>query len=144
MDDLIIKVFGFDKDEYRRTYAHPDHRLVANDAGFVYANVSVFVRDVALDKHRHLDMVKIGWIAQVCTDEDRRGEGIATKLIGDAEFWLARQRVPFAALHTADTRLYDKLGYVPAPNLPGPGTAMVKPIPAEWPARETITWREGW
>jgi GNAT superfamily N-acetyltransferase len=90
----------------------------------------------------------VGWLAGLVVSPERRGRGLGTSLVLLHLAWLGERGVPFAALHTEESLVswFGRRGFQRAPNLPGPGVALVRAIgdSDRWPIRAEISYREPW
>lgn len=86
-------------------------RLLARDGGAVVGHVAILFRAIRLGN----DLVTIAGLAEVATDPDRRGEGIAARLLAEA---IAEARASNAAFLTlfGTAGLYAGAGFRPVRN----------------------------
>jgi len=84
---------------------------VANDVSpRLVASVRVFHREIFLD----LRPTKVGGIGEVCTLEEYRGQGLATRLLELATEYMAQMQMQLASLHANPqlAMLYERAGFV--------------------------------
>lgn len=104
---------AFDTDFGGRSFFQQRHhlRLLVRDGGQVIGHVALLWRAVRLDG----DLVTIAGLAEVATDPDHRGKGIAGHLLQHA---IAEARASNAAFLTlfGTAALYEAAGFRPAAN----------------------------
>jgi GNAT superfamily N-acetyltransferase len=85
-------------------------RLVALDEGeVVVSSCAVLPRSFLVDGER----VDVGLIGSVATAPKRRGRGLASHVLTEAERWLAERGALFSVLWADDARFYVMRGYRP-------------------------------
>jgi GNAT superfamily N-acetyltransferase len=116
------------------------------DTGAVLSHVDAYMRRVVVRQpraipgtiHEAATTLTVLGIAQVCTDPDHRGRGLARGLVRRAhEEMSARQSVKFAALYSDYLPLYEPLGYFHPEDAP-PGFLVCRLGEDEWPAGRVI------
>lgn len=105
--DLLLRAFGGDFDG-RSFYKQRHHlRLIWRAEGLILGHMALCMRDIRVGPA----LVPIIGMAEVCTDPDHRGKGIASELmaaaIAEAEESLAEYLVLFG-----DAQLYAASGFV--------------------------------
>lgn len=103
---------AFNEDFGGRSYHQQRHhmRIIARDPGIV-GHMALCYRDIRMGE----DLVPIIGLAEVCTDPDRQGEGIASRLMQDA-LAFARQSEAVFFLLFGDEKLYAGVGFEPKTN----------------------------
>ena len=110
--DLLLQAFGPDFDG-RSYYKQRHHlRIVArDDAGDIVGHIALLIRDIRLADR----LTPIIGVAEVATRPDRRGEGIAGALLGEALRQARRSLADFVMLF-GDRPLYAAAGFTTAAN----------------------------
>lgn len=121
----------------------PDYQALALDGINVIGVGNCYVRRLAGPGAQ----VLVGWMVAAAVLPERQGAGIGRQLLEMRHTWLKSIGVWYAALH-CESGLYEhneKAGYRRAPNVPGPGIAMVCELggPRQFPEGPFL-YREPW
>lgn len=88
--------------------------------------------------------VTLGGLSGLCVDPDWRGVGIGSRLVTQAEAWIA-ETFPFAALFTGTPAFYERLGYEARSCAPAFSTSfMVKSFSYPWLPDTLAVLEEPW
>lgn len=120
----------------------PDYEALALDESGVIGVGYVYVRRMSgPGKH-----VLVGWMAAAAVLPEKQKQGIGSALLRERCDWLRSKHVPFGALHCEETLVAhnEKCGFRRAPNIPGPGVAMVCEVLGKSLPDVRFTYREPW
>ena len=109
--DLLMRAFGPDFDGRSYYKQRPHLRLVIRDEGRIVGHMALVMRDIRLGER----LCPIAGLAEVATDPERRGAGIASALLQEA---IGRARASLAEFLVlfGDRPIYAGHGFVMANN----------------------------
>eukprot|EP00871_Galdieria_phlegrea_P006074 jgi/Galph1/954/GphlegSOOS_G5704.1 len=116
---FVTKAFGHKKNPPSRSYferhfwsdpwRNIDGIFVAVEDGEIVGTVRNFNRELYCQRKK----VKVCGIGEVCTHENYRGRGIATKLLEHSISYMTESKFALSLLHTGTaSKLYESLGWV--------------------------------
>jgi predicted N-acetyltransferase YhbS len=106
----------FPEDAYTRTRTYlkqlPPRRLLAYEAGQLVGQLGLEHRAIGTSQGPH----QVLGVADLCVSEASRRQGVASHMLSEVESLARAARVPFLVLFARDHRLYERNGFVHAPN----------------------------